>query len=140
MRVLVFGTFDLLHPGHLDFLKQASALGEELYVLGACDQAVDWAKGHKPEQDEKTRLAAISALNFATKAWVGEPVIMIEDYLRPIQEIQPDIIALGYDQAVQHESWLNQAVQKLPKIPQITRLKPYKPESYKTSLIKSKHP
>ena len=34
-RVMCCGTFDYLHPGHLSFIAQAAALGDDLYVVVA---------------------------------------------------------------------------------------------------------
>ena len=39
-RVLATGTFDLLHPGHVYFLTQARAMGDELFVIVARDSNV----------------------------------------------------------------------------------------------------
>jgi FAD synthetase len=44
IRVLATGTFDLLHPGHLFYLEQSKALGDELVVIVARDANVK----HKP--------------------------------------------------------------------------------------------
>ncbi len=45
VRVLATGTFDILHPGHLRYLSEAKALGDELYVIVARDSMVK----HKPK-------------------------------------------------------------------------------------------
>ncbi|MGD1075360.1 MAG: adenylyltransferase/cytidyltransferase family protein, partial [Thermodesulfovibrionales bacterium] len=47
-RVVCAGTFDHLHPGHLNFLEQASALGNELIVIVARDETVKRIKGIAP--------------------------------------------------------------------------------------------
>lgn len=136
VRVLTFGTFDLLHEGHIAYLNQAKALGDELYVLVACDQAVEWAKGYKPVENEAIRLKTVQKLPTVHKAWLGEPVKVKEDYLRPIIEIKPDIIALGYDQALDYAEWLAGQLAQIKPQPIMVRLKPYKPEIYKTSKLK----
>ncbi len=137
-KVLTFGTFDLLHEGHISYLKQAKELGDELYVLVACDQAVEWAKKHLPEQNEAARLKAVQAQSFVYKAWIGEPVNGVEDYLKPILEVKPDIICLGYDQALKEEAWLKSELLKLNSTPKLVRLEPFKPEIYKSSLFRKK--
>lgn len=134
-RVLAFGTFDKLHEGHRFYLQAAAALGEALYVLVACDQAVMWAKGRPPAQPASQRLAAVAALPFVTRAWIGEPVTDLRDYLRPIRLIKPDIVALGYDQALDIDSWLNEAVTALRPRLKIVRLTAFHPEKYKSSII-----
>ncbi len=134
-RVLAFGTFDKLHEGHQFYLKAAAALGDELYVLVACDQAVVWAKHHPPAQPASQRLAAVAKLPFVTRAWIGEPVANQSDYLRPIQLARPHVIALGYDQALDAETWLINAVATMRPRPTIVRLTAFHPERYKSSLI-----
>lgn len=137
-KVLTFGTFDHLHKGHISYLEQARALGDELHVLVACDQAVEWAKGHSPEQSEQERLARVKELSIVDVAYLGKPVTDVADYLRPIQEIQPDIICLGYDQALNEEEWLRREVALLSPAPTIVRVQPYKPEEYKSSFLRKK--
>ncbi len=54
-RVVCAGTFDHLHPGHLDFLRQAKALGDELVVIAARDETVSRIKGFTPTYNEEIR-------------------------------------------------------------------------------------
>lgn len=136
-KVLAFGTFDHLHKGHIFYLEQARALGDELHVLVACDQAVEWAKGRPPRQPEQERLAHIKELSIVDAAYLGEPVATIADYLRPIQQIKPDIICLGYDQMLGEEEWLKREVARLSPIPTVVRVQSHKPKEYKSSLLRS---
>jgi FAD synthetase len=91
-RVLATGTFDILHPGHVYFLVQARALGDELFVIIARDSNVT----HKPKPivPEEQRLEMVNSLGTVDKALLGSETDMFE----PLKEIKPDIIALGYDQ------------------------------------------
>jgi len=91
-RILATGTFDLLHPGHIYFLTQARALGDELFVIVARDSNVT----HKPKPivPEEQRLEMVSALGIVDKALLGSE----KDMFEPLKYIRPDIIALGYDQ------------------------------------------
>lgn len=92
VRVLATGTFDLLHPGHLTYLNECKALGDELYVIVARDSMIT----HKPKPviPEDQRVEMINALKIVDKAILGSE----EDIFAPIFAIEPDIIALGYDQ------------------------------------------
>ncbi len=92
VRVLATGTFDLLHPGHLRYLSEAKALGDELYVIVARDSMIK----HKPKPivPERQRLAMVQALRMVDKAMLGSETDMFE----PLREISPDIIALGKNQ------------------------------------------
>lgn len=91
-RVLATGTFDLLHPGHVYFLSQARALGDELFVIVARDSNVT----HKPKPivPEEQRLEMVATLKMVDNARLGSE----KDMFKPLEEIKPDIIALGYDQ------------------------------------------
>ena len=135
-KVLAFGTFDLLHKGHIFYLKQAKKFGDELYVMVACDQAVKWAKGFSPEENERERLEKVRRLKFVDYAWIGEPVAEVRDYLRPILKVKPDIIFLGYDQALKEEAWLKKEAKKMAPEPSIMRAKSFKTDIYKTSILK----
>ncbi len=92
VRVLATGTFDILHPGHLLYLSEAKALGNELYVIVARDSMIK----HKPKPivAEGQRLAMVQALRIVDKAMLGSETDMFE----PLRKIKPDIIALGENQ------------------------------------------
>ncbi len=92
VRVLATGTFDLLHPGHLRFLSEARALGDELYVIVARDSMIK----HKPKPivPEAQRLAMVKALRIVDKTMLGSE----KDMFEPLREIKPEIIALGQNQ------------------------------------------
>ncbi len=91
-RVLATGTFDLLHPGHVYFLNQAKAMGDELFVIVARDSNVTHKQ--KPIVPEAQRLEMINALGMVNKALLGSE----KDIFEPLKKIRPDIITLGYDQ------------------------------------------
>ncbi len=92
VRVLATGTFDILHPGHLRYLSEARALGDELYVIVARDSMIK----HKPKPivPEEQRLAVVQALGIVDRAMLGSE----HDMYEPLREIRPDIIALGKNQ------------------------------------------
>jgi FAD synthetase len=91
-KVVATGTFDILHPGHLFYLTESRRLGDELYVIVARDVNVK----HKPPPilPEEQRLRMIRALKPVDHAQLGD----IHDMFRPIDEIRPDVITLGYNQ------------------------------------------
>ncbi|MFH0968817.1 MAG: adenylyltransferase/cytidyltransferase family protein [Methanobacteriota archaeon] len=97
IRVVATGTFDLLHPGHLWYLGESAKLGDELWVIVARDDNVR----HKPKPiiPEEQRVIMVGALKVVTRALLGDR----EDMFRPIVEIQPDIITLGFNQHFQEE-------------------------------------
>lgn len=92
IRVLATGTFDLLHPGHLLYLSEAKALGDELYVIVARDSMIK----HKPKPivPEEQRLKMVQSLRMVDNAMLGSE----KDMFEPLRQIKPDIIALGKNQ------------------------------------------
>ncbi|ADM26900.1 cytidyltransferase-related domain protein [Ignisphaera aggregans DSM 17230] len=92
--VFAAGSFDILHPGHIEFLRWASTLGDKLYVVVSRDDNYERFKGVKPVFREDERLAIVSAIRFVYKALLGSR----DDIYSSIHEVKPSVIALGYDQ------------------------------------------
>jgi FAD synthetase len=127
LKVMVFGTFDGLHAGHLNFFKQAKKFGDQLMIVVARDQNVKKIKGHRPKLGERKRLKALKPY--------GDKVILggLNDPYAVIRRLDPDIICLGYDQ----KSFDKPLTKMFPKI-NIIRLKSFRPNIYKSSLIRNK--
>ena len=91
-RVVATGTFDILHPGHLFYLEHSKRLGDELTVIVARDANVK----HKPKPiiPEEQRRRMVAALRCVDHAILGDTT----DMFRPIGEIRPDIITIGFNQ------------------------------------------
>ena len=132
-KVLAFGTFDLFHPGHRNFLEQASQLGETLCICIARDLNVEKIKGKKPKWNENKRKQEIQN-NFPNAQVIlgNENTDKIYECL---SEIKPDVIALGYDQKVYTEG-LEKELEKRVLNTEIIRMKAYKEDVYKSSLMK----
>lgn len=91
-RVVAQGTFDLIHPGHIHYLEDAAAMGDQLHVIVARRENVT----HKepPVLPNRQRRDVVAALDAVDHARVGHE----SDIFAPIEDIDPDVIALGYDQ------------------------------------------
>jgi len=87
------GVFDLIHAGHISYLEQAKAMGDELVVVIACDRTVRRRK-HEPITSEVMRERIISSLKPVDMTVIGNDGDMFET----IGKIKPDIIVLGFDQ------------------------------------------
>ncbi len=127
-KVLCAGTFDHLHPGHIDFLKQAKSLGDQLIVVVARDKNVQRIKGIKPENEEMRKLEL-------EKTKIPDQVVLgnlDQDPLSILKELLPDIVALGYDQRVSQEK-----IQAMLPGCEVVRLKPFHPDLFKSSLYRS---
>lgn len=131
-KVLVFGTFDILHPGHLNFFKQAKKYGDFLIVTVARDKNVRKIKGHLPRHNEKKRLENLRQVKNVDRVVLG----YIRNPYKIIEKIKPDVICLGYDQ----NSFTDNLAKEL-KARKIScrrvRLKSFKPEKYKSSKMQS---
>lgn len=114
------GTFDLLHMGHIYFLKEAKKLGDELSVVVATDSTVRRLK-HEPVNPEKTRLNLIKELKVVDEAYLGNE----KDMYKIVEKIKPDIIALGYDQ-IHDEEKIQKELKKRGIDVKLERLPEYK--------------
>ena len=93
VKVMATGTFDLLHLGHIYYLKEAKKQGDKLAVVVATDSTVRKLK-HEPVNSEEIRLGLIKELKIVDEAYLGHE----DDMYEIVKEITPDIIALGFDQ------------------------------------------
>ena len=132
---MVFGTFDVLHKGHLNFFRQARKLSTRPYLIVsvARDLNVQKIKGRKPDAAEKQRLAVIKKCPLVDKSVLGG----LKSHIPHILKEKPDIIALGYDQLAYVKN-LKKLLQKSGLKVKIVRLKAFYPKVYKSSLFKFK--
>jgi len=93
VKVMATGTFDLLHLGHIYYLKEAKKLGDKLVTVIARDSTVRKLK-HEPVTPEDMRLNIIKELRMVDEAVLGHK----DDIYATVEDIKPDIIALGVDQ------------------------------------------
>ncbi len=105
-KVLVAGTFDIIHPGHIALLRQAWNKGR-VYVVVARDETVKIFKKRPPIVPEEQRAETLSSIRYVHKVVLGSK----HDIMEPIRKIKPDIILLGPDQWVS-ESWLEEQLQR----------------------------
>ena len=96
--VMAFGTFDVLHPGHISYLEQAKKMGNSLIVVVARDSSVAMIKGRLPVFGEKDRLRMVSSLKVVDRAVLGAKVKTENGRFGIIRRFRPSIIALGDDQ------------------------------------------
>lgn len=97
--IVVAGTFDILHPGHVFLITEAAKLGEVIVVV-ARDENVVHAKGRPVIVPEQQRLFMVQALRGVKKAVLGKQGF---DFLSIIEELKPDILLLGPNQKMSIE-------------------------------------
>lgn len=132
-KVLCFGTFDSLHPGHDDYFRQARELGDQLIVIVALDQTVQQVKGRLPLQTEQERLRAVQSHPLVSEARLGH----VGDKYLVLEEVRPDLVLLGYDQQAFTDRLEEELVRRGIKA-HIERANAFHPEAYKSSLIREK--
>ncbi len=125
--IICFGTFDHLHPGHLNYFQQAKQLGDYLIVVVARDKNIN----RKTTFNEDERLIEVKKVEIVDEAVLGD----LEDRYKVIKEKQPDVLCLGYDQEVD-ENKLKEELAKLNLFPKIKRMNAYQEEKYKSSLFR----
>ncbi len=132
MKVVVFGTFDIFHPGHKAFLKQAENLGDYLLVVVARDQNVKMVKGNLPINTELRRLKVVRKSKLANKVILGSRT---NNYFTTLRTHKINLIALGYDQKPTIPQ-LKKALKKhhLANL-KIIRLKAYNANKFKSSKL-----
>ena len=127
MKVLTFGTFDLIHPGHIAYLKFAKEQGSYLYTIVATDLISERIKERQNIYKENKRLESIKNLKISDKVIIGSK----DNPLGLVKDINPDIIVLGYDQRAP----IKELIKIIPNL-KIIRAPKFKPEIFKSSLIK----
>ena len=98
--VMAFGSFDLLHPGHVHYLNRASKLGDRLIVVVARDSSIKAMKGRPPVFGEKDRVELVGSLKSVHRAVVGNRIRKREDLYKILKRHNPSVIVFGYDQRV----------------------------------------
>ena len=98
-RVFVGGTFDLIHPGHVEFLKEAAKYGR-VYVSVSRNKNAERIKKRPIVNDESERLEVIRSIRYVYDAFLGDE----EDFLKSVMRVRPDIIFLGPDQKVDEKA------------------------------------
>jgi FAD synthetase len=131
-KVLVFGTFDGVHSGHLNFFKQAQKYGDYLIVVVARDDTVKKIKGNFPFRSEEERVKDIQECKIVNEVKLGSDK---SNPYKILKVIKPDVICLGYDQKVFTEN-LPKKIKELKLKTKIFRMKPYKTKRFHSSIIR----
>lgn len=129
---MVFGTFDIFHKGHENFLSQARRKGDFVIVVVARDKTVLNVKKQETANSEQERLKILKNIGLAKKVILGS----LGDKYSVIRKYKPDVICLGYDQ----KAFTTDLAKKLKEFhldkTAIMRLKSYYPDRYKSSKLR----
>ncbi|KYC46294.1 MAG: FAD synthase [Candidatus Methanofastidiosum methylothiophilum] len=131
MKVLIAGNFDVIHPGHIYFLTEASKLGKVIVVV-ARDETIKKFKGRTPIFNENERKLILENLKMVEKVILGDQ----KDFFAPVINENPDIIFLGPDQ---YSSWIEERINKSglnTKIMRLDKRLPYSSSELKKRFLK----
>ena len=92
--VFMGGGFELIHYGHVYTISKAKSLGDVLVVSVARDSTIRKRKKRDPLINEGDRVRLLSSLRDVDAAILG----VEGDIYVTLQKVNPDIVALGYDQ------------------------------------------
>ena len=129
--VLLFGTFDGLHPGHEAMLRDAWRHGDKIVVALAPDEVVKRLKGRAPDKSFDERFNILDASGLVDEI---VPSDNAEGAYAVLARVKPDVVAFGYDQVelkADFESFLKKSKKKIPTV----TLAAFEPERYKSSLL-----
>lgn len=92
--VITFGTFDLLHCGHINILERAKTLGDILIVGVSSDKLNYFKKNKYPIYSEQERMKIIQSIKFVDEVFLEESLELKEDY---ILKYKADVLVMGDD-------------------------------------------
>ena len=117
-RVITYGTFDLLHYGHINLLKRAKSLGDYLIVALSTDKFNE-LKGKKAFFNYELRKALLEALRYVD---LVIPEESWEQKKKDMHEYHIDVFAIGDDWKGKFDFLENEGVEVvyLPRTPEIS--------------------
>lgn len=116
--VITFGTFDVLHVGHVRVLKRAAEFGDRLVVGVSADELNIAKKGRAPVFDQDERVEIVSSLSVVDEVFVEESLEKKRDY---ILEHGASVLVMGDDWAGKFD-WVSDVceVVYLPRTPSVS--------------------
>ncbi|MFZ2189693.1 MAG: adenylyltransferase/cytidyltransferase family protein [Candidatus Magasanikiibacteriota bacterium] len=130
-KVMIFGTFDIIHGGHIHMFKEAKEYGDYVIAVVARDINVERIKQYGALHSEKERLDFLKHIDLIDEVILGDKT----DVYKVIKEKKPDIIALGYDQKVYVDK-LEDAITSFGLNTKIVKLTPYRANELKSNKIR----
>lgn len=94
-RVFVSGCFDMLHSGHVAFLKSAAEYGE-LHVCIGSDRTIHGIKGRYTVNDERERRYMLEALACVHAVHIGSGAGQM-DFVPEFEQVKPDFFVVNHD-------------------------------------------
>lgn len=96
-KVFVSGAYDILHAGHIQFFKDARALGDHLTVCFASDEVLMMYKKRQPSMPEDNKQIIIGSIRYVDKVVKSSDTNQIFDFVGHLHREKPDILAVTED-------------------------------------------
>jgi glycerol-3-phosphate cytidylyltransferase/FAD synthetase len=129
--VLAGGVFDIIHPGHIYTLNAAKALGDILVVVVATNDTAVKMKKRDPLHTQEQRKELVNSLSTVDLCLIGQE----NDIFKTVNNVRPQIIALGYDQTHQ-EKFIIDGCKKIELDAKVARLESPIPKSSSSDIKK----
>lgn len=128
-KILASGKFDVLHPGHLFYLREAKNLrgNSNLTVVVSNEKNVRNCVFSNEERKE-----ILESIETVDEVIVGKEEVNVR---RVLEEVRPDVVALGHDQ---DEGKIKRVAEEMNPSPKIERVEAYRPDKYSSSKIKER--
>jgi cytidyltransferase-like protein len=99
MNVLITGSFDLLHSGHIYFMKRASKYGK-LYVGIGSDKSIEQLKNRPTINKQDERLFMVKSIRYIEDAWINSGMGNFDffDDIKKLKRKHIDILIVNKDQ------------------------------------------
>lgn len=117
-RIITFGTFDLLHVGHIHIFRRAAELGDEL-IVGVSSDELNYSKKQKyPIYSEKERMLIVESIRWVKQVFLEESLELKKEY---IQKYKADVLVMGDDWKGKFD-WVSDVCEViyLPRTPDIS--------------------
>ncbi|MCE2505922.1 MAG: FAD synthase [Nitrosopumilaceae archaeon] len=129
--VLAGGVFDIIHPGHIHTLNAAKTLGDVLVVVVATDNTAIKMKKREPLHSQEQRKELVNSLSMVDLCLIGQE----DDIFKTVNNVKPQIIALGYDQ-VHQEKFITDGCKRINLDAEVARLQSPIPDSSSSKIQK----
>ena len=133
MTVVVFGVFDLFHPGHRYFLDQSRSYGDSLIVVVTRDSIVSRLKSRLPIDDENARLNNVRNQPGVDIALFGDEELGVYSVLH---EYRPTVICLGHDQTALRRDLEYRIDRKTIQPSRLISIDAYHPDKYSSTILR----
>ncbi len=94
MTVITFGTFDILHIGHINILRRARAMGDRLVVGVSSDELNFAKKGRYPVYPQAERCELVGVVRYVDEVFLEESLERKREY---IGRYRADVLVMGDD-------------------------------------------